>query len=152
MKTPLKKIVLTVLGVVSFAYAVNCMAQDVPAGALVLTPSDLKWSESPRSPGVQVATLVGNPREPGPYVFRAKYPPNTVNHPHHHPEDEEITVLSGTLYFGSGLTMEPEKTMTLPAGSFIAGPAKSWHYLFTKSEPVEVEIRGIGPRANIFAQ
>jgi hypothetical protein len=69
-----------------------------------------------------------------------------------HPGDEEITVLSGTLYFGHGLTMEPEKTMTLPAGSFIAEPAKSWHYLLTKSEPVEVEIRGIGPRANIFAQ
>jgi hypothetical protein len=48
--------------------------------------------------------------------------------------------------------MEPEKTMPLPAGSFIAEPAKSWHYLSTKSEPVEVEIRGIGPRANIFAQ
>ena len=98
-----------------------------------------------------MATLVGNSREPGPYVFRAKYPPNTVNHPHHHPGDEEITILSGTLYFGSGLTMDHEKAMTLLEGSFIAVPAKSWHYLFTKSEPVEVEIRGIGPRANIFA-
>jgi hypothetical protein len=48
--------------------------------------------------------------------------------------------------------MEAEKTMPLPAGSFIAEPAKSWHYLSTQSEPVEVEIRGIGPRANIFAQ
>jgi hypothetical protein len=26
------------------------------------------------------------------------------------------------------------------------------HVLSTKSEPVEVEMRGIGPRANIFAQ
>jgi Cupin domain len=152
MKTLLKQIGLTILGVVSVAYVMNCAAQEVPAGALILTPTDLKWAESPRAPGVQAATLIGDPSKPGPYVIRAKYPPNTVNRPHHHPGDEEITVLSGTLYFGHGLTMEPEKTMTLPAGSFIAEPAKSWHYLLTKSEPVEVEIRGIGPRANIFAQ
>jgi quercetin dioxygenase-like cupin family protein len=152
MKTSLKKIALIMLGVVSVAYAVSCEAQEVPAGALVLTPNDLKWSESPRAPGVQTATLVGDPSKPGPYVIRAKYPPNTVNRPHHHPGDEEITVLSGILYFGHGQKMDPENTMTLPAGSFIAEPAKSWHYLFTKSEPVEVEIRGIGPRANIFAQ
>jgi len=151
MKTPLKKIALTLLGIVSFVYAVSCEAQEVPAGALVLTPNDLKWSESPRAPGVQTATLVGDPSKPGPYVIRGKYPPNTVNRPHHHPGDEEITVLSGTLYFGRGQTMAPENTMTLPAGSFIAEPAKSWHYLLAKSEPVEVEIRGIGPRANIFA-
>ena len=152
MKIPLKQMALTMLGVVSLAYAVSGVAQEVPAGALVLAPNDLKWSESPRAPGVQAATLVGDPSKPGPYVIRAKYPPNTVNRPHHHPGAEEITVLSGTLYFGRGLTMEPEKTMTLPAGSFIAEPAKSWHYLFTKAEPVEVEIRGLGPRANIFAQ
>jgi quercetin dioxygenase-like cupin family protein len=151
MKTPLRKMALTMLGVVSFAYAVSCVAQEVPASALILTPNDLKWSESPRAPGVQTATLVGDPSKPGPYVIRAKYPPNTVNRPHHHPGDEEITVLAGTLYFGRGLAMEPEKTLTLPAGSFIVEPAKSWHYLFTKSEPVEVEIRGLGPRANIFA-
>lgn len=152
MATPLKKMVLTMLGVVSLASAVSCVAQEVPAGAQVLTPNDLKWSESPRAPGVQAVTLVGDPSKPGPYVIRAKYPPNTVNRPHHHPGDEEITVLSGTLYFGHGPTMEPEKTMAWPAGSFITEPALSWHYLSTKSEPVEVEIRGIGPRANIFAQ
>jgi quercetin dioxygenase-like cupin family protein len=151
MKTPLKKITLIMLGVVSVAYAVSCEAQEVPAGALVLTPNDLKWSESPRAPGVQTATLVGDPSKPGPYVIRAKYPPDTVNRPHHHPGNEEITVLSGILYFGHGQKMDSENTMTLPAGSFIAEPAKSWHYLFTKAEPVEVEIRGLGPRANIFA-
>ena len=68
----------------SLAYAVSGVAQEVFAGALVLAPNDLKWSESPRAPGVQAATLVGDPSKPGPYVIRAKYPPNTVNRPHHH--------------------------------------------------------------------
>jgi quercetin dioxygenase-like cupin family protein len=152
MKISRNKFVLTILTAMSFVYAVGSIAEDVPAGSRVLTPSDLKWLESPRAPGVQTASLVGDPSKPGSYVFRAKYPPNTVNRPHHHPGDEEITVLSGTLYFGDGLAMEPEKTLTLSAGSYIAVPAKTWHFLFTTSEPVEVEIRGIGPRANIFAK
>jgi len=119
---------------------------------LVKTPSDLRWSESPRAPGVQTAPLAGDPGKPGPYVFRAKYPPNTVNRPHHHPGDEEITVLSGTLYFGDGREMTPAAARALPPGSYIAVPARAWHFLFTKTEPVELEIRGRGPRANIFAK
>jgi quercetin dioxygenase-like cupin family protein len=101
---------------------------------------------------VQAATLVGDPNKPGPYVLRAKYPPNLVNPPHHHPLDEEITVLSGTLYLGHGETMDPAKAVGLGPGSFIFEPAKTWHYLFTKGGAVEVEIRGVGPRANIFAR
>lgn len=141
----------TILATMSVACPVGVIAQEV-GSVKVLTPSDLKWSESPRAPGVLTAALAGDPSQPGSYVFRAKYPANTLNRPHHHPGDEEITVLSGTLYFGHGLAMEPDKTLTLPAGSYIAVPAKAWHFLYTKSEPVELEIRGVGPRANIFAK
>ncbi|MCI0414411.1 cupin domain-containing protein [bacterium] len=152
MCTSLNKFVLAILVGTSFAYAASSIAPNIHAGSKVVTPGDLKWSESPRAPGVQTAPLVGDPNKPGPYVFRAKYPPNTVNRPHHHPGDEEITVLSGTLYFGDGLMMKPAKMLTLPPRTFIAVPGKSWHFLFTKSEPVELEIHGIGPRANIFAR
>ena len=141
-----------ICAIVILLHAVECLAQDASARAIVLLPRDFKWSESARAPGVQTATLAGDPTKPGPYVIRAKYPPNTVNRPHYHAADEEITVLSGTLYFGQGLAITPEETMTVPAGTFIAQPAKGWHFLFTKAEPVEVEIRGIGPRANVFAQ
>jgi hypothetical protein len=127
-------------------------SQDQPPRVEVKTPADLRWSASPRAPGVQTAPLLGDPSKSGPYVFRAKYPPNTVNRPHHHPGDEEITVLSGTLYFGPGQDMSPAATLALPPGSYIAVPAKAWHFLLTKSEPVELEIRGLGPRANIFAK
>lgn len=152
MSVPFKVAVLSALVATSFTYLVETRAQDLPAGVRVLTPFELKWSESPRAPGVQASTLVGDPNKPGPYVLRAKYPPNLVNPPHHHPLDEEITVLSGTLYLGHGQTMDPAGAIALPPGSFIFEPAKTWHYLFTKTEPVEVEIRGIGPRANIFAK
>ena len=144
--------VAVVSALVATSVAIEADAQELPPGVKVLVPSDLKWTESPRAPGVQATTLVGDPNKPGPYVLRAKYPPNLVNPPHHHPLDEELTVLSGTLYLGHGETMDPAKARALPAGSFIVEPAKTWHYLFTKSEPVEVEIRGMGPRANIFAK
>lgn len=148
----MKPMMLRVVAIVGLLNPVYCLAQDASARAIVLMPSDLKWTESARAPGVQTATVAGDPSRPGAYVIRARYPPNTVNGPHYHPGDEEITVLSGTLYFGRGLAMEPAWTMTLPAGSSIAQPAKAWHFLFTKDEPVEVQIRGIGPRANVFAK
>lgn len=128
------------------------VAHDLPAGVKLVTPADLKWTESPRAPGVQVATVVGDPNKPGPYVIRAKYPPNLVNPPHHHPLDEEITVIAGALYLGHGETMEPGRAIAVPAGSVIFEPAKTVHYFFTTSEPADVEIRGTGPRANIFAK
>jgi quercetin dioxygenase-like cupin family protein len=78
--------------------------------------------------------------------------PHGVNEPHYHPTDEEITVLSGTLYFGQGMTMQPDDAMALPAGSFVAQPATTWHFLLTKAESVELEIRGIGPRSNLVAK
>lgn len=152
MARSLNRLLFAVLAATAFAYPIGSIGQVTPVASSVLTPADLKWSASPRAPGVLTAPILGDPLKSGPYVFRAKYPPNTVNGPHHHPGDEEITVLSGTLYYGDGLTMEPEKTRALPAGSYIAVPAKAWHYLFTKSESVELEIRGTGPRANIFAE
>jgi quercetin dioxygenase-like cupin family protein len=141
-------------GALSLEHALRGWAQspDQPPRVEVTTPADLRWSESPRAPGVQTAPLLGDPSKPEAYVFRAKYPPNAVNRPHHHPGNEEITVLSGTLYFGHSLEMSAETTLTLPPGSYIAVPAKAWHFLITKSEPVELEIRGREPRANIFAR
>jgi|Tabmets5t2r1_1033131.scaffolds.fasta_scaffold141538_1 hypothetical protein len=53
MKISRNKFVLTILTAMGFVCAVGSIAQDVPAGSRVLTPSDLKWSESPRAPGVQ---------------------------------------------------------------------------------------------------
>jgi quercetin dioxygenase-like cupin family protein len=126
------------------------MAHDAPPGVTALTPDQLKYSESPRAPGVLTARLFGIPSRAEYYVFRAKYPPNTVNQPHHHPGDEELTVIAGTLYIGHGPAMDRDKAVAYPPGSYIREPAGTVHYLFTRDEIVEVEIRGIGPRQNIY--
>ncbi len=127
-------------------------AQDLPADVKALTPSQLTYSESPRAPGVLTAPLFGVPSKAEYYVFRAKYPPNTVNQPHHHPGDEELTVIAGTLYIGHGPTMDRDKATAYPPGSYIREPAGTPHFLFTKDEIVEVEVRGMGPRQNIYVK
>lgn len=125
-------------------------AQDLPAGVKALTPGQLIYSESPRAPGVLTAPLFGVPSKAEYYVFRAKYPTNTVNAPHHHSGDEELTVIAGTLYIGHGTTLDRDKATAYPPGSYIREPAGMVHYLFTKDEVVEVEVRGMGPRQNIY--
>ncbi len=125
-------------------------AQGLPAGVKALTPSQLTYSQSPRAPGVLTAPLFGVPSKAEYYVFRAKYPPNTVNAPHHHPGDEELTVIAGTLYIGHGTTMDRDKATAYPPGSYIREPAGAVHFLLTKDEIVEVEVRGMGPRQNIY--
>ena len=64
--------------------------------------------------------------------------------------DEELTVIAGTLYVGHGTTMDRDKATAYPPGSYIREPAGAIHYLFTKDEAVEVEVRGMGPRRNIY--
>ena|SRR5262245_21462257 len=90
------------------------LAQDMPQGVTALTPDKLTYSESPRAPGVLTAPLFGVPSKAEYYAFRAKYPPNTVNAPHHHPGDEELTVISGTLYIGHGAPMDRAKAIAYP--------------------------------------
>jgi quercetin dioxygenase-like cupin family protein len=125
---------------------------DERPGVRVVAPADLKWKASPRARGVLIAVLVGDPTKPERYIMRAKYLTNTVNRPHHHPVDEEITVLSGTWYMGRGETLDTAEAVPLRPGTFIFQPAKAWHWMLTKSEPVEVEIHGVGPRTNIYAK
>lgn len=117
-----------------------------------ITPGQLKFTDSPRAPGVLTAPLHGVPSKPEYYVFRARYPARTVNRPHSHPGDEELTVISGTLYFGTGTEMSPDGAPAYPPGSYLRVPAGAVHYLYTKDEPAELEIRGMGPRQNVFVK
>jgi quercetin dioxygenase-like cupin family protein len=126
-----------------FAYA-----QAEPAGRIVLVPSNLKWVDNPAPAGAQTAVLFGDPTKPGPYVMRVKFPPNTKNPPHTHPDNRQATVISGTWYFGQGDKLDTEKATTLPAGTFFTEQANSVHYNFTTSEQVIVQISGTGPTAS----
>ena len=118
----------------------------------VLTPSDLKWIDDPNRPGLQSVTLVGDPFKPGPYTRRFKLPPRMILPPHWHPEDREVTTLSGTWYVGHGAVIDRARATKVVPGAFLAQPAKRVHYEFTGDEEVIVQVSGIGPTATEYVK
>src|SRR4051812_28735773 len=79
-------------------------AADHPKGHHSITPGELKWVDGPPSlpPGCRMVVLEGDPTKEGHFVMRAKMPDGYRIMPHTHPKDERVTVLSGTLYMGTG--------------------------------------------------
>lgn len=124
--------------------------QELPAGATMLTPSELPWKPAPAPAGAQIAVLVGGRTQPGFYVERVQFPANFIHYPHAHPDNRTYTVISGTLYVGFGDTFDQAKLKTLPPGSFWTEPANANHFLMTKDEPVSFQITGTGPSGTTF--
>lgn len=125
-------------------------ADDVSQEAVTLTPSDLKWKPSPRIPGLEVAEILGDTTKAGPYLYRAKFPPNFKLEAHGHPDERRYTILSGTWYVGWGKKFDESKLKALPAGSFYTEPATKPHFVATKGEGAVIEISGVGPVKQIW--
>jgi quercetin dioxygenase-like cupin family protein len=113
---------------------------------IAVMPDQVKWGPAPGLPdGWQVAVLMGNPEKAGPYVERVKLPPNAMVPPHTHPDDENITVLSGSFGIGEGEAADKAKGRMLSAGSFYYLPANMAHFAWAGTEGAIVQIHGIGP-------
>jgi quercetin dioxygenase-like cupin family protein len=135
-----RKIVLSaLLAVVPLAAAAMDVTPD---------PSNLKWGPAPAGlpPGAQVAVVSGDPGGNGPYVIRARMPNGYTVPPHTHPTDENVTVLSGTLHFAMGGTLDTSKGDPVKAGGFFRAEQGMQHYAWA-DEPTEIQIHGMGPFA-----
>jgi hypothetical protein len=106
-------------------------------------PNQIHWKKNPG--GAEEAVLAGDPSKPGLYVVLTKWTPHHMSHPHFHPNDRFITVLSGTWYVGTGSKFDPDSTKAIPAGSFVKHYGKQIHYDGAKDEEVTLEIVGMGP-------
>lgn len=113
-----------------------------PKAINIQVPADIKWE---RRGGSESATLVGDPSKPGLYVVLQKWLPHNNSHPHFHPNDRYITVLSGTWWVNTGPKYDPAGMKPVPAGSFVVHYAKQIHYDGAKDEPCVLEIVGMGP-------
>ena len=91
-----------------------------------------------------MAVLQGNPSAPGPFTMRVTLPAGYRIAPHHHPADENVTVLSGELYMGMGETFDESKAQALGVGSFSTMPTGMRHFAFTKAETV-FQVHAMGP-------
>lgn len=113
---------------------------------ILISPDDVKWGEAPPAlpPGSKMAVIFGDPKLAGPFTLRAKLPANYKVAPHFHPDTETVTVLSGTFHVSMGDTFDASKTKAMGAGSFVALPGKSPHFVYTKDETV-IQVSAVGP-------
>ena len=118
------------------------------AQAISFTPDQFKWSRNPAT-GSELAPVMGDGRQPGPFIVRVRYPAGLKSMPHSHPADVHVTVISGTLRYAEGKTFDETKFKDYPAGSFLVIPANVPHYE-TATAPMEFQAYGTGPQAFIF--
>jgi len=125
------------------ALAASDAAELNPAAVTYMLPAQIKWTDGGR--GASSAVLVGDPNKPGLYVQLVKWSPHHMSHPHFHPNDRYITVISGTWWVGTGTKFDPDSTVPMPAGSFVVHTGKQVHFDGAKDAEAVLEIVGEGP-------
>ena len=120
-------------------------AGEAPQSGITFTPDQMTWQPNPRVPGLGVARIISSGKQPGPYVYRVKFPPGRVVQAHSHPDDRTYTVLAGTWYIGWGTTFDKSMLKALPVGSFYTEPAGVPHFVATPGGEAIVQITGTGP-------
>ena len=107
---------------------------------------DIKWQDAPSiGPGAQTAVIDGDPKGSGPFVMRLKVPPKTTIGVHTHPATENVTVLSGTLYFAAGDKLEPKNAKAFGPGSYFSIAQGKPMFAYTKDKETIVQLHGTGP-------
>jgi quercetin dioxygenase-like cupin family protein len=113
---------------------------------VAILPEQIDWKPfAAFPPGVQLAVVVGNPTEPGPYVIRVKAPLGAKLMPHRHPEDRVYTVISGVFYVGFGDTFDGSAVTAYPPGTVLVLPGDTWHFHWAKSSEYVTQVTAIGP-------
>src|SRR5712692_2616079 len=116
-------------------------------GYIMVTPSDLKWEDAESlPPGAKVTVIEGPMNEAVPVTARIKLPANYNVPAHWHPGVERVTVLSGTINYGMGDKLDPQKTTALGAGSVIVMQPNMHHFAWTTEETV-LQLNSMGPWA-----
>ena len=89
--------------------------------AVFVAATDIRWSDVPGAPGVQIAPLRGDPGK-GPSHFFLKFAGGFAAPVHHHSANHHVTVVKGTL------VLEVDgKEHKLPAGSYFSFSGKKRH-------------------------
>ena len=113
---------------------------------VMVQPDDLKWASAPAvlPKGAHIAVLYGDPDKAEPFVFRLNFPAGYKVAAHIHPNDYDLTVLSGTMYLGIGDTFDAARGDGLKAGGYLHLPKNTHHYEWNTEDTV-IQLSGIGP-------
>jgi quercetin dioxygenase-like cupin family protein len=132
------------IGSLSFA-AVAPVAAIAADDHMAVSPEQLKWVAPAQLPkGAEMAVVADDPSKEAPYVIRLRIPSGLKFPAHSHPNDESLTVLSGTFHFSMGNKFDENKGEALKAGGFVQASKGMNHYGWS-SEDTVVQLHGIGP-------
>lgn len=96
-------------------------------------------------PGSQLAVLSGDPSKAGAlYTIRLKMPGGYKVGPHWHPNDENVTVISGTFGIGMGDKFDENKGQLIKTGGSVRAPKEMHHYAWADG-PTVIQLYGEGP-------
>lgn len=114
-----------------------------PKALIYKLPDQIQWTKA--GDGAENAVLEGDPSKPGLYIVLTKWTAHHNSHPHFHPNDRYVMVLSGTWWVGTGSTYDPGSMVPLPTGTFVRHVGKQIHYDGAKDGDTVLEIVGMGP-------
>jgi hypothetical protein len=133
------------MGIAALVTLGAARATDLNTAAIkIQLPAQIKWDDDMKR-GESTAVLAGDPEKEGIYVELVKWHAHHMSHPHFHPNDRFITVISGTWWVGTGAKYDPDSTVPLPVGTYVRHVGKEIHYDGAKDEDVVLEIVGMGP-------
>lgn len=141
MKSVMKTAIGFALGLGVFA-AASAWAADYTA----VMSRDIKWVDAPSiGPGAKTALIDGDPKSTGPFVMRLKLPPKTKIKTHTHPADENVTVLSGTLYFAAADKFDTKIAKAFGPGSYFSIGKGKPMFAYTLDKEAVLQLNGNGP-------
>jgi quercetin dioxygenase-like cupin family protein len=113
---------------------------------VVAQPDRITWGPAPPAfpKGAQIAVLSGDPSKEGEFVYRLKVPAGYKVAAHTHPNDENVTVMSGTAHIGMGDKLDETKGEALKAGGYIHMPKGMHHYAWFAEDTI-MQFNGVGP-------
>jgi uncharacterized RmlC-like cupin family protein len=158
MSTQMKTILAAAAIISALAGGVALTAQNAQSPQIRMTPAEVKWPAASGGAagtsgvsGTQTVVVKGDPTKAGLYTLLLRLGPNTKIQAHAHRDDRVATVVSGHWYFGYGREFNESALKELPPGSFYTEPPGVFHFAMTKSEPITIQITGMGPTDTVYA-
>jgi len=114
---------------------------------IMVAPEDIKWADCPPAIpfGAKCAVMEGDMKASNVlFAYRLKMPDNYMIHPHFHPADEHLVVISGVFNMGHGDKLDINASRPMTAGSFVVMPKGAHHFAWTKGETI-IQVYAIGP-------
>ena len=112
----------------------------------LLTADKLTWVDGSETlpTGAKLTVLHGDPKSEGLFAIRLKFPSGWKAPAHTHPADEQITVIKGSFWLGTGEKFEKDKLHEIPTGGFAIMNKGTNHFAMAKGETI-IQIQAIGP-------